>query len=96
MTVQRDPDAILAAWLEEGPDPAPRGHEAGDRRNHPNHPSNAAPDVAAVEVPDHEWMSRLALAAVAVVAVVARRAVLSQPAPEGGVRWAASAAQSRR
>ena len=27
MTVQRDPDAILAAWLEEGPDRAPRRHE---------------------------------------------------------------------
>ena len=27
MTVQRDPDAILAAWLEEGPNrlPEPRG-----------------------------------------------------------------------
>ena len=27
MTVQRDPDAILAAWLEEGPtgSPRPRG-----------------------------------------------------------------------
>ena len=55
MTVQRDPDAILAAWLEDGPDPAPRGHEARDRGDHPNHPSVAAADVAAVEVPDHEW-----------------------------------------
>ena len=49
MNVQRDPDAILAAWLEDGPRAAPRRHEARDRGHHPNHPSIAAPDVGAVE-----------------------------------------------
>ena len=37
MNVQRDPDAILAAWLEEGPNAPPRANEASDRGQHPNH-----------------------------------------------------------
>ena len=61
MTAQRDPDAILAAWLEDGPARLPDADEAGDRGDHPNDPSIAAPDVGAVEVPAHEWSISISL-----------------------------------
>ena len=70
MNVTRDPDAILAAWLEEGPTALPEPTRRAIAVVHPNHPIDAASDVVAVEDSDHDGMSRFALAAVAVVAVV--------------------------
>ena len=37
MTVQRDPDAILAAWLEEGPTGLPEPSRRAIAVEHPNH-----------------------------------------------------------
>jgi hypothetical protein len=49
MNVKRDPDAILAAWLDEGPTRLPDAHATGDRGLHPNDTSIAASEMAAVD-----------------------------------------------
>ena len=38
MTVQRDPDAIIAAWLDDGPTGFPSRHAASDRGRPPEPP----------------------------------------------------------
>ena len=55
MNVQRDPDAILAAWLDEGPTRLPEPTRRAIAVIHPNHQSNAAPELVAVEGSDLEW-----------------------------------------
>ena len=49
MNVERDPDAILAAWLEQGPDRPPRTDATVDRGQHSNHDSTTASDLDAAE-----------------------------------------------
>ena len=56
MNIQRDPDLDPRRMAPRGPDPAPRYDAAGDRGNHPNHPSIAAPEMDAVEGSDLEWI----------------------------------------
>ena len=92
MNVQRDPDPILAAWLHEGPTRLPDADAAGDRGIHPNHPSIAASELVAVEGSDLNGMTRSALAAVAVVAVVVGGLYFLRPGTDqpGGVGGPAS------
>ena len=70
MTARREPDAILAAWLEEGPDVLPestrRAIEVTIRTTHQSRLPNWLPWRA----PTLNGMTRLALAAATVVAVV--------------------------
>ena len=49
MTVQRDPDAILAAWLEEGPTGLPEPTRRAIAVEHPNHQPTTASALDAVE-----------------------------------------------
>ena len=49
MTVKRDPDAILAAWLEEGPTALPEPTRRAIAVDHPNHHSTAASALGAAE-----------------------------------------------
>ena len=42
MNAARDPDAILAAWLDDGPSGSP-SHAPLDRGDHPNDPSTRRP-----------------------------------------------------
>ena len=51
MTTPRDPDEILAAWLDDGPDSAPRPDPPSDRRRPSDHHPTPARDRRAMEVP---------------------------------------------
>ena len=87
MNVQRDPDAILAAWLEEGPDVLPestrRAIAVSTRTTHQSRLPNWLPWRAS----NMNGMSRLAIAAVAVVAVVVGGLLILRPGTDqpGGV-----------
>ena len=87
MTVQRDPDAILAAWLEEGPtvlpEPTRRAIAVSTRNVH----RSRLPTWLPWRDPNMNGMSRLALAAVAIVAVVVGGLVVLRPGADqpGGV-----------
>ena len=54
MNVQRDPDAILTAWLHEGPTGSPMRRD-GRSRYPPEPPVNRGFRLAAVEGSDLEW-----------------------------------------
>ena len=92
MTVRRDPDAILAAWLEEGPtvlpEPTRRAIAVSTRNAH----RTRLPRWLPWRDPNMNGMSRLALAAVAVVAVVVGGLVVLRPGADqsGGVGGPAS------
>lgn len=96
MTVRRDPDAILAAWLEEGPDVLPeatrRAIEVTTRTTHQARRLTWLPWRAT----HMNGMTRLALAAAAVVAVAVGGLYLFRPAtdPSGGVGGPGSPAPS--
>lgn len=87
MNVQRDPDAILAAWLEEGPYVLPestrRAIAVSARTTHLSRLRLSLPWRA----PNMNGISRLALAAVAVVAVVVGGLFVLRPGTDqpGGV-----------
>jgi hypothetical protein len=84
MTVRRDPDAILAAWLDEGPVRLPeasrRAIAVTTRTTH----QSRRPRWLPWRFPTMNGMSRFALAAVAVVAVALGGLYLFNPAPQGG------------
>ena len=87
MTVERDPDAILTAWLEEGPtvlpEPTRRAIAVSTRNVHRSRLSTWLP----WRDPNMNGMSRLALATVAVVAIVVGGLVVLRPGADqpGGV-----------
>jgi len=89
MTVKRDPDLILAAWLGEGPDVLPettrRAIAVSTRTTH----QSRLPMGVPWRFPSMNGMTRYAVAAVAVVAVVVGglyflRPGTGQPAGVGG------------
>lgn len=88
MTVIRDPDAIVAAWLAEGPDVLPestrRAIAVSTRTTH----QARLPDWLPWRAPNMNGMTRLALTVVAVVAVVVGGLFVlrpgTQPAVVGG------------
>lgn len=95
MTVTRDPDAILAAWLEEGPQVLPEvtrrsiavSVRTTDQSRHPHWLPWRAPNM--------NGMTRFALAALAVAAVAVGGLFLLRPGTEsGGVGGPASSAPS--
>ena len=83
MTVRRDPDAILSAWLEEGPDLLPestrRAIEVTTRT------TNQARHLAWLPwgVTPMNGVTRLALATAAVIAVAVGGLVLLRPGSDG-------------
>jgi len=83
MTIPRDPDAILAAWLEEGPNRLPdatrRAIAVSTRTTHRSRPPVWMP----WRIPSMNGMTRVAFAAVAVVAVVVGGLYLLRPATGG-------------
>ena len=87
MTVERDPDAILIAWIEEGPtvlpEPTRRAIAVSTRNAH----RSRLPRWLPWRDPNMNGMSRLALAAVAVVAVVVGGLFVLRPGADqpGGV-----------
>jgi hypothetical protein len=96
MTTRRDPDAILAAWLEEGPDVLPestrRAIEVAARTTH----QSRHPKWMTWRFQNMNGMTRLALAAAAVVAVAVGGLYLFRPATDrsGGVGGPGSPAPS--
>ena len=93
MTVKRDPDAILAAWLEEGPQVLPevtrRSIAVSMRTTRQSRPPSRRP----WRVPNVNGMTRFALAAAAVVAVVFGGLYVLRPATgSGGVGGSGSPA----
>lgn len=84
MNVKRDPDAILAAWLEDGPTRLPdatrRSIAVTTRTTH----QARRPTWLSWRFPTMNGMSRLALGAVAVVAVVIGGLVILRPGTESG------------
>ena len=88
MTRPRDPDAILAAWLEEGPNAgSPSRHGARSRSGTRTHNPTTAPvlDVALEEPSTMNPIARIAVAAI--VAVVLRSAARSGPHRPSVGRW---------
>ena len=85
MTVLRDPDAILAAWLEEGPDRLPeataRAIAVTTRTTH----QTRRPMWVPWRFPTMNGTSRLVLAAAAVVAVALGGLYLFNRPPDAGV-----------
>ena len=87
MTVKRDPDAILSAWLEEGPtvlpEPTRRAIAVSTRNVH----RSRLPTWLPWRDPNMNGMSRIALATVAVVAIVVGGLVVLRPGADqpGGV-----------
>ncbi len=85
MNVMRDPDTILAAWLEEGPnrlpDPTKRAIAVTTRTTH----QTRRPMWSPWRFPPMNGYARLALGAVAVVAIALGGLYLINPAPRGGV-----------
>jgi len=82
MTVKRDPDAILAAWLEEGPtalpEPTRRAISANTRSNH----QSRRPIWASWRTPMNS-LARMTVAAVAVVIAVGGALYLFGPSRPG-------------
>ncbi len=95
MNVQRDPDAILAAWLDEGParlpDATSRAIAVTTRTTH----QTRRPRWVPWRYPTMNGTSRFALAAVAVVAVGLGGLYLLNPAPQGGVGGGPSASPTQ-
>ena len=85
MTVQRDPDAILAAWLDEGPDRLPEPTRRAIAVTTRTDPSDAARSGVPWRYPTMNGTPRLALGAVAIVAVALGGLYLSGGPPSGGV-----------
>jgi hypothetical protein len=80
----RDPDAILAAWLDEGPERLPDAtRRAIAVTTRTTHQSRRLPWMP-WRFPTMNGMSRFALAAVAIVAVALGGLYLFNPAPQGG------------
>ena len=86
MTIRRDPDAILAAWLEEGPNQLPdttrRAIAVSTRTTH----QSRLPVWLPWRYPSMNGMTRFALAAAAVVAVVVGGPVRPQTRDRSGSR----------
>ena len=85
MTVSRDPDAILAAWLEEGPRRLPDATRRAIAVTTRTTRQSRGPMWLPQRSPTMNGMSRVALAAVAVVAVAFGGLYLFNLAPKGGV-----------
>ena len=87
MTVRRDPDAILAAWLEEGPNALPEPTRRAIAVTTRNVHRSRLPTWLPWRDPNMNGMSRLALATVAVVAIVVGELVVLRPGADqpGGV-----------
>ena len=88
MTVIRDPDAIVAAWLAEGPDVLPDSTRRAIAVSTRTTRQARLPDWLPWRASNMNGMTRLALAAVAVVAVVVGGLFVlrpgTQPAGVGG------------
>ena len=91
MTVKRDPDAILAAWLEDGPNRLPDATRRAIAVTTRTTRQSRRPRWVPWRFPNMNGMSRFALAAVAVVAVALGGLYLLTGRPAAG-----SAGQRRR
>ena len=85
MTVQRDPDAILASWLEEGPNRLPDGTKRSIAVTTRTTRQARRPMSVPWRAPTLNGLTRPILAAVAVVAVVVGGLYLLRPGPQPGV-----------
>jgi hypothetical protein len=85
MNVKRDPDAILDAWLDEGPHRLPEPTRRAIAVSTRNIRQSRRPRWVPWRFPNMNGMSRTALAAVAVVAVLLGGLYLFSRAPAGGV-----------
>jgi hypothetical protein len=85
MTVPRDPDAILAAWLEEGPSRLPEATRRAIAVTTRTAHQSRRPMWLPQRFPTMNGMSRVALAAVAVVAVALGGLYLFNRPPAGGI-----------
>ena len=86
MNVIRDPDAIIAAWLDEGPDALPDSTRRAIAVSTRTTRQSRFPDWLPWRAPNMNGMTRAALAAVAVVAVVVGGLFVLKPgAQPGGV-----------
>ena len=87
MTIPRDPDAILAAWLEEGPNRLPDATRRAIAVSTRTTRQSRLPVWMPWRAPNMNGMTRLALAAVAVVAVVVGGLFVLRPGTDqpGGV-----------
>ena len=85
MSIERDPDAIVDAWLEEGPtwlpDPTRRAIAVSIRTTH----RTRRPDRVTRRFSTMNGLSRYALAAAAVVAVAVGGTLLFDVGPPAGV-----------
>ena len=81
MNVQRDPDAILAAWLEEGPTALPEPTRRAIAVTTRTTSQTRLPIWMPLRAPTLNGMTRYALAAVAVVAVVVGGLYFLRPGP---------------
>ena len=88
MTVPRDPDAILAAWLDEGPDRPPRADAAGDRRRTPEPPRHDGGRSGCRGGTRHEHRSQVAAGRSAVAIAIALGGAAYLLAPGGRARSA--------
>ena len=82
MTVQRDPDAILAAWLEDGPNRLPEATKRSIAVTTRTTRQSRRPMSVPWRAPTLNGMTRSILAAVAVVAVVVGGLYLLRPGPD--------------
>jgi hypothetical protein len=87
MNVIRDPDAIVSAWLEEGPDVLPDSTRRAIAVSTRTTRQSRLPYRLPWRIPSMNGMTRLAFAAVAVVAVVVGGLYLLRPGADqpGGV-----------
>ena len=87
MTARRDPDAIVAAWMEEGPDVLPESTGRAIAVSIRTIRQSRLPNWLPWRALNMNGMTRLALAAVAVVAVVVGGLYLLRPGTDrsGGV-----------
>jgi hypothetical protein len=96
MNIKRDPDAILAAWLDEGPHRLPEPTRRAIAVSTRNIRQSRLPDWLPWRAPNMNGMTRTALAAVAVVAVVVGGLFVLRSGTDesGGVGGPASAVPS--
>ncbi len=82
MTVQRDPDAILAAWLEDGPNRLPDATKRSIAVTTRTTRQARRPMLVPWRAPTLNGLTRPILAAVAIVAVVVGGLYLLRPGPD--------------
>ena len=92
MTISRDPDAILTAWLEEGPNRLPHATRRAIAVSTRTTRQSRLPMGLPWRAPTMNGMTRLAFATVAVVALVVGGLFILRPGTEqpGGVGGPAS------